>query len=800
MSPNLEIIKITPPAIFKIQLFLALSGLLFYSQLVKTMDNLFRKDALNYHAKGRPGKIEVIPTKPYSTQRDLSLAYSPGVADPCLEINKNPDDVYKYTAKGNLVAVISNGTAVLGLGDIGADASKPVMEGKGLLFKIFADIDVFDIEIDVKDVDKFVETVVNIAPTFGGINLEDIKAPECFEIEDRIKEALDIPVMHDDQHGTAIITAAGLLNTLELTGKKIENIKIVVNGAGASAVSCIKLYLALGVKKENITMLDSRGVLHKDRKDLNDIKKQFVTGRDVHTLEEAVVGADMFLGLSVAGVLKPEYLKTMAENPVVFALANPVPEIGYEEAMEARKDLIMATGRSDFPNQINNVLGFPFIFRGAMDVKATAINDEMKLAASRALAELAKQPVPEEVNIAYHEKNLKFGKEYIIPKPTDPRLIVHLAPAVAKAAMDSGVARKPIEDWDVYGEELNKRLGISNPLMRQIKGRAKRDIQRVVFGEAEDYNMLKAAEIVLNEKTAIPILLGNVENIKSIIREHSLELDGVEIIDPRSDAIESKRNEFAEILFKKRYRRGITVKAAHDLLIHRNYFAPMLVETGYADAMISGLTRNYPSTIKPSLEVIGMKEGSSLVSGMYIINTKRGPYFFADCTVNKNPTMEDLVEITLQTKYAVEQFRIQPRIAFVSYSNFGSNPGNIPNKQRDAIAHLHEFYPDMIVDGEMQANVALNQDILEKNFPFSKLLGGSANTLIFPYLTAGNIAYKLLQELADVEVIGPVLNGLNKSVHILPIGGTVNEIVNMVMIAALDAQCVKKRNGGENCT
>jgi malate dehydrogenase (oxaloacetate-decarboxylating)(NADP+) len=764
------------------------------------MDNLFRKDALNYHSEGRPGKIEVIPTKPYSTQRDLSLAYSPGVADPCLEIHKNLDDVYKYTAKGNLVAVISNGTAVLGLGDIGADASKPVMEGKGLLFKIFADIDVFDIEVNEKDIEKFVNTVIAIAPTFGGINLEDIKAPECFEIEDRIKEALDIPVMHDDQHGTAIITAAGLLNTLELTGKKIGDIKIVVNGAGASAVSCIKLYMALGVRKENIIMLDSKGVLNKKRKDLNEIKKNFVTDKDIDTLEEAVKGADMFLGLSTGGVLKKEYLHSMAKNPVIFALANPVPEIGYEEAMNAREDLIMATGRSDFPNQINNVLGFPFIFRGALDVRASTINEEMKLAASMALAGLAKQPVPEEVNIAYHEKNLKFGKDYIIPKPTDPRLIIHLAPAVAKAAMDSGVARKPIEDWDAYREELSKRLGIGNPLMRQIKGRAKRNIQRVVFGEAEDYNMLKAAEIVLNEKTAIPILLGNVKGIKNIIKENKLELEGVEIIDPKSDSVEVKRREFAEILYEKRQRRGVTRKGAYDLLLHRNYYAPMLVETGYADAMISGLTRNYPSTIRPALEVIGIKKGHRLVSGMYIINTKRGPYFFADCTVNKNPTMEDLIEITLQTKYAVEQFKIQPRIAFVSYSNFGSNPGNIPDKQRDAIAYLHKHYPEMIVDGEMQANVALNREILENNFPFSKLFGGAANTLIFPYLTAGNIAYKLLQELADVEVIGPVLNGLNRSVHVLPIGSTVPEIVNMVMIAALDAQCVQMRANGEECT
>jgi len=757
------------------------------------MDTLFRKDSFAYHSKGRPGKIEVVPTKPYSTQRDLSLAYTPGVADPCLEINKNPDDVYKYTAKGNLVAVISNGTAVLGLGDIGPEAGKPVMEGKGLLFKIFADIDVFDIEVDLKDIDKFVETVVAIAPTFGGINLEDIKAPECFEIEDRIKEALDIPVMHDDQHGTAIITSAGLLNALEMANKKIEDIKIVVNGAGASAVSCTKLYIALGVKPENITMLDSRGVLHKDRTDLNPIKQQFVTDRDVHTLEEAINGADMFLGLSVAGVLKKEYLLSMAKDPIVFALANPNPEINYPDAMSTRDDLIMATGRSDFPNQINNVLGFPFIFRGAMDVRATEINEAMKLAASHALAELAKEPVPEEVNIAYHEKNMKFGSDYIIPKPTDPRLILHVAPAVAKAAMETGVAKNPITDWEKYGEELGKRIGLSNPLIRRVKGRAKSDIQKVVFGAAANYNMLKAAEIVYNEQIAKPILLGDTQIIQQLIEEHSLELSGVEIMDPRSAELEKRRKEFAETLYEKHQRDGITVQAAMDHLTHRIYFAPMLVETGYADAMVSGLIRNYPEAIKPALNIIGMRDGERLVTGMYIINTKRGPYFFADCTVNKSPTAQDLVEITLQTVTAVNKLGTKPRVAFVSYSNFGSNPGDIPAKQREAIEYLHKHHPDIIVDGEMQANVALNKDILNENFPFSKLVDGPANTLIFPYLTAGNISFKLLQELADVEVIGPILNGMKKSVHVLQIGSSVNEIVNMVTIACVDAICVKRK-------
>jgi malate dehydrogenase (oxaloacetate-decarboxylating)(NADP+) len=767
---------------------------------MKVKDNLLRKDAFNYHAQGRPGKIEVIPTKPYSTQRDLSLAYTPGVADPCLAIKDNPADVYKYTAKGNLVAVISNGTAVLGLGDIGPEAGKPVMEGKGLLFKVFADVDVFDIEVNEKDIDKFVDAVVAIAPTFGGINLEDIKAPECFEIEERVKAAVDIPVMHDDQHGTAIISSAGLLNALEINGKKVEDLKVVVNGAGAAAVACTKLYIRLGVKKENVIMVDSRGVIHVDRTDLNPIKKQFATDKPVHTLEEAVVGADLFLGLSVAGVLSKEMVRTMAKDPIIFALANPNPEITYDDAVDARDDVIMATGRSDYPNQINNVLGFPFIFRGALDVRATAINDEMKLAASRALADLAKQPVPEEVNIAFHTTNLKFGREYIIPKPTDPRLIEHVAPAVAKAAIDTGVAREIIKDWSKYREELRKRLGLSNPIIRQLKTRSKRYPKRVVFAEAENYKMLKAAEIVINEKLAIPILLGNKKVIKGLIKANELELGDVEIIDPKSKSEKERRKQFAEIYWKKRQRKGVTMTSALDSMLHRNYFSPMLVETGYADAMISGLTRNYPDTLKPALEIIGKREGEKLVSGMYIVSTKTGPYFLADCTVNKNPTTEDMVEITLQTAYAIKQFKVEPRIAFVSYSNFGSNNGRIPEMQRKAVEILHKEHPELIVDGEMQANMALNADLRSEIFPFSKLAGNPANTLIFPYLTAGNIAYKLLQSVTNYQIIGPIINGMNKSVHVLQIGSSVNEIVDMVMIAVMDAQCVEKRNRGEICS
>lgn len=752
------------------------------------MDKLFRKDALNYHALGRPGKLEVIPTKPYNTQRDLSLAYSPGVADPCLAIHKNLEDVYKYTMKGNLVAVISNGTAVLGLGDIGPEAGKPVMEGKGLLFKVFADIDVFDIEIDEKDPERFIQVVKAIAPTFGGINLEDIKAPECFGIEERLKAELDIPIMHDDQHGTAIITSAGLLNALEINGKRIEDIKIVVNGAGASAISCTKLYIKLGARPDNILMFDSRGLLHRKRTDLNETKKQFVRDIPDMSLAEAMKGADMFLGLSVAGVVKKEMLLTMADHPIVFALANPTPEIHYEEAMSTRDDIIMATGRSDFPNQINNVLGFPFIFRGALDVRASAINDEMKLAASKALADLAKEPVPEEVNIAFNVNNLRFGREYIIPKPTDPRLITKLAPAVALAAMESNVARKPITDWEAYAEELRKRLKIGNPLVRQIKTRAKHNPKRVVLADAEDYKMLKAAEIVLNEGLAEPILLGNMAKIKAIIHENELELNGVEIIDPRDPNLSDTRKKFAEVLFNKRQRKGMTFNTARSLMAHRNYYAPMMLETGMADAMVSGLTRNYPETIRPALQVIGKEDGARIVSGMYVVNTKEGPVFFADCTVNKNPTVENLVDITLQTCRMVKEFKIKPRVAMVSYSNFGSAEGTGPENQREAVAYLHKNHPDLIVDGEIQVNAALDPELLEHVFPFSKLKGQAANTLIFPNLASANIAYKLMQEMARFEVIGPILNGLNKSVHVLQMGSGVNEIVNMITIAVLDAQ------------
>ncbi len=752
------------------------------------MDKLFRKDALDYHASGRPGKVEVVPTKPYHTQRDLSLAYTPGVADPCLAIHENREDVYKYTAKGNLVAVISNGTAVLGLGDIGPEAGKPVMEGKGLLFKIFADIDVFDIEVDEKDIDKFITAVKAIAPTFGGINLEDIKAPECFEIEKRLKEELDIPIMHDDQHGTAIITAAGLLNALEIVDKKIEDIKIVVNGAGAASVSCTRLYIALGAKPENIVMLDSKGVLHVDRTDLNETKRQFLTDRPIHTLAEAVKDSDVFLGLSVGGVMKKEMLLSMNERPIVFALANPNPEIPYDEAMATRSDIVMATGRSDFPNQINNVLGFPFIFRGALDVRASEINEEMKLAASKALAQLAKEPVPEEVNIAFKIQNLTYGKEYIIPKPTDPRLIERVAPAVAMAAMKTGVAKEPIEDWDKYIEELQSRMGLTNKLIMQMKSACKREPKRVVLADAQQYEMLKAAEIVWNEKLAIPVLLGDEKVIRRMIKEHELELNGVEIIDNKSDTEKERRKEFARILFDKEKRNGMTLIAAQDAMFHRNYFAPMLVETGHAHAVLSGLTRNYPDSITPFLQVIGKKENSRLVSGMYIVNTKEGPLFLADCTVNKRVCENDLVDITLLAAEEIRKFRIEPRIAMLSYSNFGSIKSDGPDCQRKAVEILHEKHPYLVVDGEMQASVALDQHLMQSNFPFSKLIGNKPNTLIFPNLAAANISQKLLQETGNLEVIGPILTGMKKSAHVLRMGSGVKEIVNMIMVAVMNAE------------
>lgn len=750
----------------------------------------FRKqDALDYHAQGRPGKIEVIPTKPHSSQRDLSLAYSPGVAEPCLEIEKNPEDAYKYTAKGNLVAVISNGTAVLGLGNIGALASKPVMEGKGLLFKIFADIDVFDIEVDATDVDLFVNTVKAIAPTFGGINLEDIKAPECFEIERRLKEELTIPLMHDDQHGTAIISAAALLNACEIAKKNLDEVKIVVNGAGASAISCAKLYIAVGAKKDNIIMLDSKGVLRPDRDDLDEQKKHFSNATaTAKTLEEAVKGADVFVGLSKGNVLSQKMVQSMAANAIVFALANPDPEIPYAEALEARKDIIMATGRSDHPNQVNNVLGFPFIFRGALDVRATQINEAMKLAAVYAIANLAKEPVPEMVNLAYDSKNITFGPEYIIPKPIDPRLIYTVAPAVAKAAMESGVAQHKIENMDSYVQELINRLGLDNKLIRNLTNKAKQNPKRVVFAEADHYKILKAAQQVADEGIAKPILLGDKEKIKKLIAENNLDLSDIPIIDPRTAEEEDRRNNFGDIFFKKRQRRGVTGYEARKLMTERNHYGAMMVETGAADAMISGLTRKYADPIRPALQIIGVQENVRRVAGMYIMNTKQGPYFFADTTMNVNPSVQELVDITVLTANSVKQFNIIPRIALLSFSNFGSVDGEVPNKVRDAVEILHKNYPGMIVDGDMQANFALNNELLKEQFPFSDLVDKKVNTLIFPNLASGNIAYKLLQEMGAAEAIGPVLIGLKKPVHVLQLGSSVREIVNMVTIAVVDAQ------------
>jgi malate dehydrogenase (oxaloacetate-decarboxylating)(NADP+) len=754
----------------------------------RKMDKLFRKDAFNYHALGRPGKLEVVPTKPYATQRDLSLAYTPGVADPCLAIKDNPEDAYRYTGKGNLVAVISNGTAVLGLGDIGAVAGKPVMEGKGFLFKVFSDIDVFDIEVDEKDPDKFVEAVKAIAPTFGGINLEDIKAPECFEIERRLKEMLDIPVMHDDQHGTAIITGAALMNALEIVGKDISKIKLFVSGAGAAACACTSMYVKLGVKPENIIMSDINGILTKDRTDLSDENRKFATDKPIHTLAEGIKGADMFLGLSAGGVLKKEYLLSMAENPIVFAMANPVPEISYEEAMSTRKDVIMGTGRSDYPNQINNLLGFPYIFRGALDVKASAINDAMKIAASKAIAALAKEPVPEEVNIAYGVHNLKFGRDYILPKATDPRLITVVAPAVAKAAMESGVARHPIENWEAYKEELSKRMGLTNPLKHQMQASCKKDPKRVLMADAEHYNTLKAAEIAVNEKLAVPVLLGDKKKINRIIKENELELKEVEIIDIKSKEERKRSQSYARQLYEKRKRKGMTLASAKEALKLYSYYSPMLVENGVADALLSGLTRNYPSAIRPALQIIGKRDNVNVISGMYIVLTKSGPLFLSDCTVNANPSAEKLVEITLQTANAVRSFKMEPNIALLSYSNFGSAKSKRTAKVRDAVKILQTQYPDLRVDGEMQANIALDQELMKESFPFSRLLGKRVNTLIFPNLESANIAYKLLSKTSGYEIIGPVLNGMNKPAHVLQMGSSVNEIVNMIMVSVMDAQ------------
>ena len=752
-------------------------------------EKLLKKDALDYHRSGRKGKIEVIPTKPYTSQRDLSLAYSPGVAEPCLSINKNVDNVYKYTTKGNLVAVISNGTAVLGLGDIGPEASKPVMEGKGLLFKIFADIDVFDIEVNETDVEKFIATVKAISPTFGGINLEDIKAPEAFIIEERLKEELDIPIMHDDQHGTAIISSAALINALEIANKKIEKVKIVVSGAGASAQSCLKLYISLGVKKENIFMFDSKGLIHESRKNSLDENKRFFMQKGSNlSLHEAFKKADVFLGLSKGGIVNEQMIKSMSKNPIVFALANPNPEIEYDLALRTRDDVIMATGRSDHPNQVNNVLGFPYIFRGALDVRATKINEAMKLAAVKAIALLAKEPVPDVVNEAYDAKSISFGRTQIIPKPLDPRLIYWVAPAVAKAAMESGVAKKPIKNWEKYELELMERLGLNNKLVRNLTEKAKRNPKKVVFAEADHYKILKAAEMALEEGIAIPILLGKRQKIQRIIDEYNLDLSNCEIIDPRNESELKHREGFAEILHEKRKRRGLTFYEAKKLMRERNYFAAAMVETGMADVMISGLTRSYKDSIRPALRVIGVEDGLNKIAGMYILISKDGPMFFADTTVNINPTVEEIVDITLLVAKTVKQYKISPKIALLSYSNFGSNEGEDAIKMREATKILHEKHPGLIVDGELQANFAVNKELIDDFFPFSMLSGKSANTLIFPNLSSGNIAYKLVKEMSQHEAIGPILLGMKKPVHVLQIGSSVREILNMITLGVVDVQ------------
>jgi malate dehydrogenase (oxaloacetate-decarboxylating)(NADP+) len=759
--------------------------------------DLRKQQALEYHAKGRPGKIEVVPTKEAKTQRDLSLAYSPGVASPCLEIAANPDDVYKYTAKGNLVAVISNGTAVLGLGDIGPEAGKPVMEGKGVLFKIFADIDVFDIEINEKDPEKFVDIVKALEPTFGGINLEDIKAPECFYIEKRLKEEMRIPVMHDDQHGTAIISAAALLNACELQKKKIDKLKFVVSGAGAAAVACMKLYVALGARRENFWVYDSKGLVHESRNDLDELKKEFLAKGKNLSLTEALKDADVFIGLSKGGLLNKEMIKSMAKNPIVFAMANPDPEISWEDATETRKDIIMATGRSDYPNQVNNVLGFPYIFRGALDVRASTINEAMKLAAVKALAELTKSPVPDIVNMAYNESNISFGPTYIIPKPLDPRLLACVAPAVAKAAMESGVAKAPIQDWDRYKQELNKRLGLDNQVMRAIGSKARKNPKRIVFAEADNPKVLKAAQIVFDEGIGFPILLGNEDKIKKIAEENAVDLESLPIFDPRSDVTEEKRNQYGELFLGKMGRKGFNAYEAKKIMKDRNHYGCMMVECGDADAMISGLTKNYPDTIRPAIEIIGMEEGVSKIAGMYMMLTKKGPIFLADTTVNFNPTAEELAEITLLAAKEIRQFNITPRIAMLSYSNFGSS--NSPEAKLVAKARkiIKEKAPALIVDGEMQASLAFNKELMQENYPFSELADQDVNTLIFPNLSAGNIAYNLMKELGTADAVGPILLGLKKPVHILQLGSSIRSIVNMAAIAIVDAQLKSKANNSE---
>lgn len=748
-----------------------------------------KADILEYHQGSRPGKIEVIPTKPSNSQRDLSIAYSPGVAEPCLEIQTNPDNAYKYTAKANLVAVISNGTAVLGLGDIGALASKPVMEGKGVLFKIFADIDVFDIELDTTDVDKFIETVKIMSPTFGGINLEDIKAPDCFEIERRLKEELNIPVMHDDQHGTAIITGAALLNALSLAKKKIDKVKVVFNGAGASAISCANLYISLGVKKENLLMLDSKGVITTSRDDLNEQKTSFARNTKRKSLADAMKDADVFVGLSKGNVVSKDMVKSMAKNPIVFALANPDPEIKYQDAIDSRKDIIMATGRSDHPNMVNNVLGFPYIFRGALDVRATAINDEMKLAAVRAIAQLAKETVPEVVNLAYNQRDLAFGTDYIIPKPFDPRLITTVSPAIAKAAMDSGVAKIHIKDWKAYEEQLVRNLGRDDKFIRLAMEKAKSDPRRIVFSDGETYKVLKAAQILADDGIAKPIVLGRKAKIDELVEKYSLSLDGIEVKDLEKESKTIAK--YAQIFYERRKRKGLTEYESNKHMKTRGYFGAMMVKEGDADALLTGLSQKYPSAIRPVLQIIGREKGVNKIAGIYILLTKKGPLILADTTINVEPSVDDIVEIVINTATAIKRMSIEPRIALLSYSNFGSNKGELPQRMQRATELIRQKRPDLVVDGEMQANFAMDNNLLKEVFPFSSLVGKKPNVLIFPGLASGNIAYKLLQSSGVGDAIGPILIGLDKSAHVMQIGSSVREIVNMATMAVVDAQTRK---------
>jgi len=751
--------------------------------------NIRKEDALQYHEDGKPGKIEVVPTKATKSQRDLALAYSPGVAWPCREIYENPNEVYRYTSKGNLVAVISDGSAVLGLGNIGPAASKPVMEGKGILFKIFAGIDVFDIELNTKNIEAFIDVVKAMEPTFGGVNLEDIKAPDCFEIEERLKEEMDIPVMHDDQHGTAIIAGAALLNAAKLAGKPLNTIKTVVSGAGASALSCVRIMIELGLKRENIIVCDSKGVVRSDREKLDKYKASIATDTDVHTLEEAIVGADFFLGLSVADALSPKMLKSMAKDPIVFALANPDPEIDYDLAMDTRPDAIMATGRSDHPNQVNNVLGFPYIFRGALDVRAKSINEEMKLAAVKAIADLAKEPVPDMVVKAYDLKSLRFGRDYIIPKPFDFRLLTKVTPAVAKAAMETGVAQIQIEDWEAYEAELKRRMGIDENILQVLSNRAKQQPKRIVFAEAEDYRVLKAVQIAQDEGLAKPILLGDRDRIAHIMEDHHIEIDDLEIIDPRAVVEAGKYEHFAQQFFEKRHRRGYNLYEAREQMKSRNYFGAMMVETGEADAMISGISRKYSDVLRPALEIIGTYEQGKKVSSMYLMLTQKGPIFFADTTIIPDPTPEELAEIAKLTVNAVQSmFNIKPKVAFLSYSNFGASDAREPRTVRRAVEIAQQAMPDIVVDGEIQANFAFNKVALQEHFPFTKLMEEAPNVLIFPNLSSSNISYKLLQAMGNAEAIGPIILGMKKPVHVLQLGSSVREIVHMINIATIDAQ------------